>query len=144
MAFVNTIEKYGDEATMDMIIERTIDEYCDNSAEKIGQYAFFVCTALAKVDVPKVTSIEANSMYGCSALVALILRNEEAVCTLANANALTSTPIASGTGYIYVPAALYDSYASGTNWSTYSAQLRKLEEYTVDGTTTGDLDETKI
>ena len=46
--------------------------------------------------------------------------------------------------YIYVPAALVDSYKVATNWSTYEAKFRALEDYTVDGTTTGDLDETKI
>ena len=33
---------------------------------------------------------------------------------------------------------------AATNWSTYAAQFRALEDYTVDGTTTGELDETKI
>jgi hypothetical protein len=31
-----------------------------------------------------------------------------------------------------------------TNWTTFSAQFRALEDYTVDGTTTGELDESKI
>lgn len=41
-------------------------------------------------------------------------------------------------------AALVDSYKAATNWSTYADQIRALEDYTVDGTTTGALDETKI
>ena len=53
-------------------------------------------------------------------------------------------PIASGAGYIYVPAALVDSYKVATNWSTYAAQFRALEDYTVDGTTMGELDPNKI
>ena len=57
---------------------------------------------------------------------------------------LKNTPIASGTGYIYVPAALVDSYKAATNWSNFAAQFRALEDYTVDGTTTGALDPTKI
>ena len=66
------------------------------------------------------------------------------LCSLDSTNAFTGTPIASGTGYIYVPAVLIDSYKAATNWSTYAAQFRALEDYTVDGTTTGELDETKI
>ena len=41
-------------------------------------------------------------------------------------------------------AALVDSYKAATNWSTYADQIRALEDYTVDGTTTGALDETKV
>lgn len=45
---------------------------------------------------------------------------------------------------IYVPAALIDSYKAATNWSAYANQFRALEDYTVDGTITGELDESKI
>jgi hypothetical protein len=54
------------------------------------------------------------------------------------------TRIEKGTGYIYVPADLVDSYKAATNWSTFAAQFRALEDYTVDGTITGELDITKI
>ena len=77
------------------------------------------------------------------ALIALILRSET-MATLAGTNALSSTPIASGTGYIYVPSALIEDYKVATNWSTYADQFRALEDYTVDGTITGELDESKI
>ena len=39
---------------------------------------------------------------------------------------------------------LYEKYRNGTNWSTYAAQFRALEDYTVDGTITGELDPNKI
>lgn len=80
---------------------------------------------------------------GCQ-LIALILRLTDNIWTLSNTNALSTTPIAEGTGYIYVPDALKATYQAATNWSTYSAQFRSLEDYTVDGTTTGALDPTKI
>ena len=64
--------------------------------------------------------------------------------TALGSNVFKNTPIASGTGYIYVPRALVDSYKVATNWATYAAQFRALEDYTVDGTVTGDLDESKI
>ena len=63
---------------------------------------------------------------------------------LSNTSAFNSTPITFGTGYIYAPRALVDSYKAATNWSTYADQICALEDYTVDGTTTGALDETKI
>ena len=86
----------------------------------------------------------ANAFAYCEAMESLILRKTSAICTLANTSVFRSTPIADGTGYIYVPAALVDSYKAATNWSTYADQFRALEDYTVDGTTTGALDETKI
>ena len=52
--------------------------------------------------------------------------------------------IANGKGYIYVPRAMVDTLKSATNWSTYATQIRALEDYTVDGTITGELDESKI
>lgn len=135
-------------------------------ATKIGSNAFNGCTSLTAVKFPAVTSIVNNGFQGCSALVtadfpaatnlasgafnncyaltALILRNESTVCTMATTSALQSTPILGGTGYVYVPRALVDTYKAATNWSTVGAQIRALEDYTVDGTTTGALDPTKI
>lgn len=112
-------------------------------ATSIGTYVFNYCTRLIEADFPVVTSISAYAFRACSSLTALILRNTAKVCTLSNTNAFTSSAIASGTGYIYVPSALVDSYKAATNWSTYANQFRALEDYTVDGTTTGALDPTK-
>ena len=105
----------------------------------IGYSAFYNCTSLTSVNLPNATSIDNTAFKGCSALTALILRNSS-LCTLSSTNAFTNTPIASGTGYIYVPSALIDSYKAATNWKTYAAKFRALEDYTVDGTTTGALD----
>lgn len=126
--FINTADIIGDEEMCDQIIMRTVTEYKENRISKIGQYAFYNSTALAVVDVPNVTSIEANSLYGCSALTALILRSAT-VCTMANTNALTNSAIAKGAGYIYVPRSLVDSYKAQTNFSTYAEQIRAIEDY---------------
>ena len=45
MAFVNTVDVYGDVATMDMIINRTIVEYRDDSNSTIGDRAFTGCSS---------------------------------------------------------------------------------------------------
>ena len=110
----------------------------------IGNYAFAYCSSLTSADFPAVTSIEHHAFELCSNLTSLILRVTTQVCTLSNTNAFDNTPIKSGTGYIYVPAALIDSYKTATNWTTYANQFRALESYTVDGTTTGELDPTKV
>ena len=141
--FINTVDVIGDEALMDSIIDRSITEFHDETITTVGEYAFYGCNALAKVDVPNVTSIAAYSLYGCSGLYALVLRGSS-VATLGNTYALTNSGIAKTIGYVYVPRALVDSYKAATNWSTYADQFRALEDYTVDGTVTGDLDETKI
>ena len=110
----------------------------------IGSGAFGSCQALSTVNFPQATSIGSQAFYNCQALTALILRNTEKVCVLNNVNALTNTPIKSGTGYIYVPASLLDAYKTATNWSTFASKFRAIEEYSVDGTVTGELDPTKI
>lgn len=114
-----------------------------HAATSIGSDAFYGCSALTTADFHAVTSIANRAFYGCSALTTLILRSET-TAKLFNTNAFSSnTPIASGTAYIYVPAALIEDYKVAYGWSTYAAQFRALEDYTVDGTTTGELDPTK-
>ena len=104
------------------------------------------CTSLRKVDFgPGVAHFyRQNHFNGCTNLVTLILRRTSAVNGLDNVNSFTGTPIAAGTGYIYVPRALVDSYKSANNWSTFANQFRALEDYTVDGTTTGKFDDSRI
>lgn len=46
--------------------------------------------------------------------------------------------------YLYVPAALIDTYAASTTWCSIADKIRALEEYTLDGTVNGDLDFDKI
>jgi hypothetical protein len=88
----------------------------------MAQSVFQNCTALKKLDFPKVNYFVSYCLQGCTALTALILRNN-AVATLANINAFANTPFASnGTGgTVYVPAALIESYQTATNWSTLHA-----------------------
>lgn len=105
---------------------------------------FASCFLLKLVDLPVATSIYGNQVFqGCSELTALILRSET-MTSLFAINSFASTPIEAGTGHIYVPSALVDSYKTAANWSTFATQFRALEDYTVDGTITGELDSTKI
>lgn len=99
------------------------------AATSIGNYAFYFCTSLTSVYLPVATSIGNYAFIYCTALDTLILRKSDTICTLSNTNALASTPIASGTGYIYVPAALVDSYKAATNWTKYADQIRAIEDY---------------
>lgn len=94
-------------------------------------------TKLTILDLTAVTKM-GQGLFHDSSITALVLRGS-AVPTLSGV-----LYWAGNIKYIYVPAALVDSYKVATNWSTYEAKFRALEDYTVDGTTTGDLDETKI
>lgn len=108
-------------------------------------YSFNACQSLVKADFPVISNLGFGTFRDCVKLRALILRNATTVCTLPETEfVFMNTPISSGDGYIYVPRALLDSYKAATNWSNFAAQFRALEDYTVDGTTTGALDESKI
>lgn len=85
--------------------------------------------AISFLDLPRCTLICAGAI-ATPTLETLILRSAT-VCRLDNVSALNNTKIKSGTGYIYVPAALVESYKTATNWSTYAAQFRAIEDYTI-------------
>lgn len=90
-------------------------------------FAFFV--DVTKVDIGATPpEILAQTFINCSALEALILRGDT-VKTLGAVSALSGTPIAEGTGYIYVPSALLESYKAETNWATFADQFRAIEDY---------------
>lgn len=112
----------------------------------IGNSSLSGLTNCTYVDLPKCTSLVNYALRNSSKLATLILRSET-MCTLSN-YALNSTKIWNGTGYVYVPSALVASYQAATNWKTIYGKnanaFRALEDYTVDGTITGELDPTKI
>lgn len=113
------------------------------NANSVGASVFYQAIYLKRLEFFKSLSIGRSAFSVCSALSALILRGDT-VSTVSRSGILSSTPIESGTGYIYVPSSLVDSYKSATNWSTYANQFRALEDYTVDGTITGELDLEKM
>lgn len=84
--------------------------------------------ALEKVDLCT-CALGGGCFRGCISLTALILRRADAICELTDTNAFNNTPIAKGTGYVYVPAALIETYKSATNWSNYANQFRAIEDY---------------
>lgn len=100
-------------------------------ASYVASYCFYGCTNIKKVNLAYsfCSSVATYAFYGCSTLDTLIINSESTVPSLANINAFTNTPIASGTGYIYVPSALVDSYKAATNWSSYAEQIRAIEDY---------------
>lgn len=95
---------------------------------------------LKKVDLPlfgnntnsnysNTGTFQSGTFNGCLSLDTLILRNSSEIAKLGNKNVFYNTPIAKGTGYIYVPAALIDEYKTATNWVTFASQFRAIEDY---------------
>ena len=112
---------------------------------------FYNNTALTLADIGMVKSTTQSAFYNDSNLIAVILRRTSGVCSLGNTNNFNGTKYATngaGGAYVYVPRALISTYQSATNWATlyaaHSDMFRPLEDYTVDGTTTGDFDESLI
>jgi hypothetical protein len=101
--------------------------------EKLSQMQkssnFWGCSQLEEVRLRDLSSISSNTFTNCSSLTRLIItRTSTSIMTLSNSNALTGTPIASGSGYIYVPDALVETYKAATNWSVYASQIKGLSE----------------
>ena len=153
------------------LVERTITDISDDTVTSVGDYAFGYCkqltsvnlplvtsvghhafqscTLLTSVNLPLVTSVGSSAFYICPQLSCVIFRTET-ICTLDNIYAFNSTPFASGKagGKLLVPSALVESYKTAANWSVIwgygTNQFLALEDYTVDGTITGEIDWDKL
>lgn len=120
----------GDGEELDALINRSIREV-KSDVLAIGTSAFKNCTALEIADFTTAREIWGGAFENCTSLHAVIFRrNERATFGIDGTaeNAFKSTPIASGTGYIYVPDDLVDSYKAATNWSTYANQIKGISE----------------
>ena len=137
-------------AITDSILDREITEYVNDTAINFGLYAFAYCRSLTKIRCDAVrilrnyslrdcsvltearfdslTTIATQVFLNCTALEKLIL-GSSTLCELTNANAFQSSAIANGTGYVYVPDDLVDSYKkTATNWVTYANQIKGISE----------------
>ena len=93
----------------------------------IGMDAFWNCYSLSQLSLPMCSYIDGWAFENCSSL-SIITIGYSSICSLGDSNAFTNTPIASGTGSIYVPTSLVDSYKSAANWSNYSSQIFPISE----------------
>ena len=89
---------------------------------------FEECSNLTRLDLGPIEQIYTNWFTDDTNLTVLILRGST-MASLSKVNAFTNTPIQAGTGYIYVPKDLIDSYKTATNWTTFASQFRAIEDY---------------
>ena len=122
------------------------------NATTLKSNAFNYCSILRRIELPNITtisraalawnyeleyvdfgqhltSLEYASLQSCP-LKTLILRSNQVVA-LASTETLTGTGIVRGTGFVYVPDNLVDSYKTATNWSTLANQIKPLSELEV-------------
>ena len=124
-------------------------ESLPDSLTSIGDHAFYNCEKITIKSIPsKVTIIDSYVFQKCESITEMtclgnittinntafrdcklskfMLPNITSVPKLTHTNAFSGTPIESGTGYIYVPDTLVDSFKSASNWSIYAEQIRPI------------------
>ena len=121
---IPNVESIGPYAFSESSIKNINIEKCN----VLPVYAFKSCTSLEKVSLSICSLILGNVFNGCSSLDTLILRYINGVVSISSST-LTGTKIASGDGYVYVPAALISQYQSSSKWSSYTSQFRAIEDY---------------
>ena len=90
---------------------------------------FYGCTGLTEMTIEgNIALIGQKAFYNCTNLEKIILPNVTRVPTLSNKDAFTNTPIANGTGYIYIKDNLLSACKIATNWSTYASQIKGVSE----------------
>lgn len=119
-------------------------------ASGINQNSFAWCTSLKYIDFGK------ENLYGeghqfnrnTSSSYPPFRFCELELFVIRNVATLTTPPVCLGplgfdlteTGKILVPRATLNGYKTATYWSVYADKYEALEDYTVDGTVTGDID----
>ena len=106
-----------------------LEEVAFPKVTSIGSSAFDYCSKLKKIDIGgAVTAIGSSFLGSVTLLETIILRGVTAVPTLGS-NVFNNTNISRGTAYIYVPRSLLATFQVAANWSTYTSQLRAIEDY---------------
>ena len=153
MAFVNTRDAIGDQATVDGLVSHSLTELKEDGIGIIESYACAYNDGLQSVEFPNVTRIKDSAFRNCMALETLKLGGENSSgaltiensaftscsnlkhfvinrptkATLSNINALNNTPINMQEGAIYVPENLVSTYKEDSVWKNYV--ITKLNNY---------------
>lgn len=127
-----TINKLPDALTK---IDANAFQYCTNlvidtipAINNLGNECFRGCKNITKLTWLATTPTPISSEFRDTGLTTLILPNATSVSSFSS-TAFTNTPIASGTGAIYVPDNMVDSFKTG-NWSSLADYIHPISEYT--------------
>ena len=106
-----------------------LEEVVLPKASSVNSGAFNYCSNLKKIDLGgAITRFSSAFMSNASNVTALILRGVTSVPTISSTT-FNSTPVKSGTCYVYVPKALEDTFKVASYWSSYASQIRAIEDY---------------
>lgn len=106
-----------------------LEELVLPKVSSVNSGAFNYCSNLKKIDLGgAITRFSSAFMSNASKVTALILRGVTSVPTISSTT-FNSTPVKSGTCYVYVPKALEDTFKVASYWSSYASQIRAIEDY---------------
>lgn len=86
----------------------------------------FRLSTIQTADFAAITNINRTAFTDCTSLETLIIRTPS-ICVISDISiALRGSKIAAGTGYVYVPDNLVDSYKAATNWVALANQIKPI------------------
>lgn len=116
--------------------------YRNDRLESLREYVFAGSGSLTSADFANVIYIDQHAFNYCYELNVLVLRTTAGHCLLGSPAESTfeETKIQYGQGIILVPRDLIDAYQANDLWDEFADYFRALEDYTVDGTISGEID----
>lgn len=111
--------------------------YEDKTITEVRSYGFAGNFDMTSLDLLNVEQISNDPFAGCDNLKYLVLRRADAVVLLDYSN-ISHTSISKGA--VLVPQALIDDYKTANSWEAYADYFHPIEDYTIDGTVTGEID----
>lgn len=116
-----------------------------SATSKLGGNSFRFDTQLVYFDAGTSAGLgQPQSFSSTNKLSVVVLRRTTAIASLDSTNVFETDHFSMvyGLGHVYVPRDLISTYQTATNWSTFYAAnpdlFRALEDYTDDGTVTGE------
>ncbi len=85
-----------------------------------GTNCLYNCTSLEILEIER--EVGHGSLKDCSALKALVIVGASRT-NLWTTNSFENTGISAGTGFVYVPQNLVESYKAHTNWALFASQI---------------------
>ena len=115
--------------TNGLYLQSRLNEAVFPKLERVIASAFYGCSSLPLIRLPKVTFIGNNSFSGCRVLNDIYIGSADEVPTLQGVSAFNNTPIAMSGSYssadarIHVRADMVSAFQADTNWSTFASKI---------------------